>query len=388
MVTRNRSRVRALSRSGTAKRAGVNFLPPSTSKTIDHEHCFDTTSPPPHVTDHALILTRKRVSVPYINGTVSYGYPGGGTVVCVDYASPNRTDYVYCPAVSSVNWAYWRTKALANMNPSNPTTDVPLFLFELREFPRMLRDLGRVLTGRVRPSDVPGGHLAYNFGWAPLVSDARKLLDFTQQTDDRIRYLKNLEKGHRVRRRLLNNGEIADSTISNAYTELNVGPVGSPWGVVADRRNREVMSVWFTANAKAIGDLPNLSGPGARDYARRLAYGLSARPSTLWDALPWSWLIDYGLNVGDYIEAQNGMTKFQCTRMCIMAKQTAVSELTNVRVKSGLSMEYSAMVTEVKNRSAIANPTPVLTATQFLNGRQVGILAALATASALRGARS
>jgi hypothetical protein len=384
---RNRNRSLRTTGSGKAIRSYMNLVFYNGFNPIDadHEFCDDHTQPPPFEDPTWWNKSRSLSVGGALNGTVPYSYAGGGTVTFSDVRTQNRTGYQYAPATTEVDWTYWRTLALANLDPYRPVVDTPLFLFELREFPRMLRDLGRVLQGRIRPSDVPGGYVAYQFGWRPLVSDLLSMLTLQRQINDRIRYFRNLAKGTRVRRRLATRRLIKDTTTANAYQQFNVGPAGDPYCIKADVQVREYISVWFTANASLLMDLPK--DADLRGLSTRAVWGLTARPSTLWNAIPWSWFTDYMLNVGDYMEAANGMTRYRCTNMCLMALSLAESRLTNVRLKTGLSFSPSTLYTERKQRSVSANPQPGITAEPFLTNRQQLILGSLATASALRGAR-
>lgn len=385
---RTRSKSHKTQGSGTAVRSYLNltFYSGFAPITSDYEYCADHTQPPPFSDDTWWNKYRSTTYGGVTSGTCSYGYAGGGTVTFNDCRQTNRTGYQYVPETTVIDMGYWKTLALANLDPSKPVVDLPLFLFELREFPRMLKDLGRVLNGRVRPSDVPGGHLAYEFGWKPLVSDALSLITLQRQVSNRIAYLRSLEKGTRVRRTLTRNRLIKDTLTTDGLIAWNVGPAGSnPYGVKADLEVREYLTVWFTANAKLIDDLPD-DKVLPRDTYRRLL-GLSARPSTLWNALPWSWLSDYFVNIGDFIEAKNALTRYQCTRMNVMAHQYITSTTVNVRTKQGLSYTPSVLVKERKRRTFYANPQPSISMEPFLTNRQRGILGSLITASALRASR-
>ena len=101
---------------------------------------------------------------------------------------------------------YLVTQALANVNPSNPLVDVPLFLFEFKDFPGMLKNAGDILSGirniskGINPKHANDGFLAYQFGWAPLFSDLRKLLNFAKEFEKRQNFLKQNGGGKKIRR--------------------------------------------------------------------------------------------------------------------------------------------------------------------------------------------
>lgn len=241
----------------------------------------------------------------------------------------------------------------------------------------MLRDLGDILRKKVNPATIPNGYLAYQFGWAPLVSDLMKLLNLQQSIEERKRYLKRLERGSRVKRTLFN-GELSRTLVNDGYLLA---------GVTADEEITEYLKVWFSANAKLEISLED-ADLAEDSKIRSILLGLQPSGSTLWNAVPWSWLIDYFYNVGDVIEAQRGWLPFRVTRMCIMYYTVKRSLLKRLRVDDGLSFSDSGMVTESKQRSVHANPTPMLAYDPFLSVSQVGILSSLVVARALGGTKN
>lgn len=350
----------------------------------DFETCSDTTMAPPFVVDHPLVINHKRFVPLRINGSGVGNPPFSGTYTFQGYNPVSRTYYAYLANTPAVDWSYWKTAALANINPYRPKVDLPLFLFEFKDFPSMLRHAGRVLKGSGRASDVPGTWLAYSFGWAPLVSDLLALFDMSQSIEDRCRMLRNLEDGHLFKRTLFD-GEVSDSTQLNAlsYTPQMQGNIPA---YRADLRTVLHRKVWFTANAKLRSALPN-DGAAIRTLSKRMVYGLTWRPWSVWEFLPWSWLIDYFANVGDFLEAQGALVHLNVTRMNLMCEQDLRSIPVNVRLATGLSASGGAGITISKQRSVVSNPTPRLAFQPFLSELQVANLAALVTSRAFDLAR-
>lgn len=272
------------------------------------------------------------------------------------------------------------TKALANMNPNRPIVDLPLFIFELKDFPHMLKQAGDVLKrlpGKLRLRDVPEAHLAYSFGWAPLVSDLWSLVKLAKSIEERKAYFRSLEYGARVKRTLFK-GELSRTTTPDGY---QVHWIQSP-DFISDIENVETLKVWFTANARWIDPLSDARQD--HEYTVLDALGANLSAETLWNAIPWSWLIDYFANVGDVLAARRGYNSWQCTRMCLMARTEVESTLTRVRLATGLSADVGSLKTTVKQRSVYTNPTPILTYDPFLSGRQLAILGSLITARSFR----
>jgi hypothetical protein len=139
--------------------------------------------------------------------------------------------------------------------------------------------------------------------------------------------------------------------------------------------------VWFTATFRThIPKLPEiLSDKAAVNRMKARIMGLNLTPSTIWNALPWSWLIDYFGNVGHVLSnlSTGAVGDVVSTNAYVMrhlvtrASQDSFGCLANDTQLMGTITS----VTETKSR-VIANPfgfglSPDLT------GRQYAILAAL-----------
>lgn len=343
------------------------------------QRTVDETMAPPYYIPHAFLSEKYGTygeplriygTVPYIAGVYNLSYLG--------WNPPNRSLNVYAPAITPVNWAYWLTKALANLNPNAPVVDLPLFLFEFKDFPSMLRNLGEVLSKRVSPKAVPEGYLAYSFGWAPLVNDLFKLFDLSNQIENRKRYLQRLENGGHIRRSL--GGGVVQHTITpNGY---GAGTSSSGSVLRADVALTEKQTVWYTANAKLLDPLPDAAP--LQFLTENIVTGLNVSPSTAWNMIPWSWLIDYFSNIGDFMQANRGGLRFQTTRICIMCTSKVESKLVNVRMVNGSSYTGGTLTNITKQRYVSLNPRPQLTWDPFLSGSQILNLGALSTAKALK----
>lgn len=352
------------------------------------ETCNDVTMPKPYVVDHPLTIT-KRLAIPFrVNGV--YTYPSGmySRVEYENYNFAYNSSYANSPTLLSTDTNYWKTKALANLNPFRPKVDLPLLIWELQDLPRMLRDAGFLLSGQIKrlmKANDPGSlYLAFQFGWAPLVSDLLKMFDFVDSIEQRKEYLLNLEKGHRVKRTLAS-GTIAeatlpDSTLSAPGTGANVLTMGV--------RDRSTLKVWFTTNAKLVDPLPK--GTAFNTMSRDIVMGMALQPERLWDFVPWTWLIDYFVNVGDYLEAWGTLSRLRVTRMNLMIERRRTRFYNGRSTAPGISASSGLLETSSKQRFVYANPTPNISYTPFLTGGQVMILGALAstrTKRAIRGGR-
>jgi len=299
--------------------------------------------------------------------------------------TPTRFGSAYnsgLPVLPAVDYTYWRTKAIAGLNPNRPIVDLPVFIYELRDFPGMLRDLGRVLQKKIRASDVPGGYLAYTFGWAPLIQDLLKLDRLAIGIGKRLKELNSARKGESFRRTLSRRKERYQGPFVT-----DVSPTMNSLTVSYESWIEE--HIWFTAylrlTPEAQSDLASLLTEPGPSRAAFLTGFSTMGAATLWNAYPWTWLVDYLGNVGDVLEAGRGFIPFQVKDMCIMAHQTLTETSTVSTNKTGLEYTPHLYKYESKGRRAYETALPGLALRPFLTEGQEGILTALVLANALRG---
>lgn len=348
---------------------------------LGSEACEDTTMAPPFNTDHNFQVVKKLITSP----AQLFGRPTGNPDIEYEGLNPEiGSNHGYLPNPESTNWAYWETKALAGLNPSKPVVSVPLFLFEFKDFPDMLRSAGRTLMGKAGLKGVPEGYLNAHFGWAPFASDAMALFNIAKSISDRARYLRKLEDGGHFRRTLFS------GMVSTTYDDYGYGFTFDGWAYLSTRQTIRNDKVWFTANAKAVSPLPR--DTDVQSLSARQVLGLTLNPASVWDFLPWTWLIDYFGNIGDFMQANVGLTQIAVTRMNIMHLQDY--RVTGIRDRSelGLNVVPFTGFTTCKRRQVYANPIPWLASRPFLGPNQKLALGSLLTAGALgslpRGVRN
>jgi hypothetical protein len=275
--------------------------------------------------------------------------------------------------IPAANWAELQTSALASINPDNAKFDAPLFLFELRELPAALRAIG-ISLGKRKPSGSrnPGdAYLAWQFGWGPLLSDIRSLINFASQTQAKIDRLKQGAEDKRIEGKLPGKRLTWKSGWnSKFYTTYRKS-------YELDERN------WFTTRYTFDPNiLPDVDGGGLPSALRALGFQGSA--STIWNMIPWSWLIDYCFTIGNFLEATQGNIPFTASQMFVMSEGT-------LKVSIGRSDWYFASgymdgkVTSSgaqfvhKRRRYFAMPQAYVTFSPFLSDGQIGNLLALST---------
>lgn len=355
-----------------------------------YETCFDTFESNPPFPDHdfnheiyeqfpfSVYGYHKRSNtLAYYTGLGSHNQP-----VSVDIGEPSGA-----PAYSrhtffaeSTNWEYWRTKALANLNPNTPTVDTPAFIGELRELPGTLKDTMDTLMNLKDPRFIKRtgkDHLLWNFGWKPFLSDVSSMLNHRKVISNRLAYLKRVMKGDHVGRSLGSINHQVALGQNRTLLDLSMGSAR----LLVKAHSRAVTEVWFTAwmnSDAAYSSAENLEKL-SRDSAFGFNLGNGGLLSSAWELMPWSWLNDYYYNVGDFIAATRGGIPFRVKNMNVMARTTGF-EFLEISNTSSFKVEQNNTVFsryEKKQRAAYTYPYPMITYKPGLTSGQLANLAAL-----------
>jgi len=268
---------------------------------------------------------------------------------------------------------------LANMlvraiNPSNPVVDLPVFFAEFRDLPSLIRRSGNSLI-----KQLSGANLKVEFALKPLIGDLKKLYDFQDHFDKRMKVLYGLKSGPMLRKASLWNGSVrtAESSLytTNSFpTQCNIQhqkvstlTTRKDWGY-----GNVVPSVDYNRLLKSDADL--------RWATRRIVLGLTVDAATIWELTPWSWLIDWFSDVGTILQSQRSIVpcSYVDLRLCtttrteVQYKNTASN---NIGLPEGVHQPLSVLVTK-ERRLAFPGILPSLNL-PLLTGRQVGILSSL-----------
>lgn len=220
------------------------------------------------------------------------------------------------PAINQENYG---NRILAQSGPLTPRIFLPVSLFELRDIPKMLRHAGNLLhkiggrSGLDPVKEAAAANLAYQFGWAPLIEDIGKMLDFSDIVRKRQRILLGAHSERGIRRRV-----ILDS---NSRTDTGSQTTWSTYTVMADQRwnwngsyKRWATVTWKVKDKSQIGRIPTFQ------EGMRTALGLNKGhiPIAMWKAMPWTWAIDWFADISNVMLANYNMIYYQPSRCCIM----------------------------------------------------------------------
>jgi hypothetical protein len=315
--------------------------------------------------DHPLAIEKTRDTLMRINGR--YTKSINEYYELVNYVPLTTVGVAHLP-ITFPSMADDFTKLHARTNPNRATVMGTVSIAELRDLPRMVK-----LAGDSILKNSAGGYLSWTFGWAPLISDVRSLLDFNGAVDRKVNELKRLysKGGLRRKMKLQESRAASGSNISGGYPG-----VGGDWTVnmkVQTHKRR-----WGTIRWKPTSLPPN-NNAAMRRKAIQLAFGLDFSASTIWNLLPWTWMIDWFSNVGDYLEANKNTVPVIAGSSCIMEKTetrkvSVLSPNSDAAWKTGTS---SGQATRVSMTRTLGSPS-ITASVPFLTNRQWSILGALA----------
>lgn len=217
--------------------------------------------------------------------------------------------------LSSLNPAHYAAKAYNRAKPARPNFSAALSLYELKDTPGMLRDLVRDFRSLVKKEARKQGlrkkvsrtaqwHLAVQLGWLPLLGDIQKLIE-TQRNAQKILTQLIRDEGRKIRRRveILNTEEFATATYVRA-TALPNPMAGTKYSLGGDTvvTHRTKKRVWAEGQFRYY--LPG--GPKDIRWKKKMLrriFGFRITPDLIYNAIPWTWLIDYFTNLGDLVDA-------------------------------------------------------------------------------------
>jgi hypothetical protein len=356
-------------------RLGTSTNQSGISTGYDRLTSFDSPGPP-YVKNNEFESIRIRWTPGRWNGISSNRYQYTNWRCNMGFTSNS----LFSPVASGSIQQSWVNKALADINPSVPVIQLPLVAWEMREFPRLLKNLFdwyRVLKYNegIPLSEVPGTYLAWQFGWKPLVNDLMTLVQLAFDIEAKNRQWRKIIQKRRRYGTILEE----DGTYRLSSTTGAVG-VSESWSMVQYQRK-----VWYCAIWEPDTELPDLALNGALDQVYR-AYGMHQPINMLWNAVPWSFLIDYFLGVSDFLEASEGLVKFKPAVICFMESVDETLADQGVTTSSSASGAYTpgSMNRKVRRRWVRYDPLalPSWAVNPWMD--RLNILASLQTSSALR----
>jgi hypothetical protein len=197
------------------------------------------------------------------------------------------------------------TTGWARAAPGRPTASVAQTAIEL--FREGIPSLPGRLAGRLLSARNAGSnYLNYQFGWAPLVNDIKKMYQTYRELDKRLAQLVR-DNGKGIRRRRDLGSDSTTTVVSDTSVPGGNGYIiGSPgmYGGIPGRSTSVIYKTesthrWFVGKFRYY--VPDIGSDQWTRRATRALFGLNPTPELLWNVLPWSWMADWFGNVGDVL---------------------------------------------------------------------------------------
>jgi hypothetical protein len=300
------------------------------------------------------------------------------------WSGNHMVDYVADAMQYDTNWQHGAVSGLksygqiaaeaaARTNPSRPYVDIPVNILELGDITRTLRTAGGNLI-RSAGRDV----LRYEFGIKPIVSDLVKLSNFRREVSNRMKEVRRLQGPKGLRRTINADAGSVQFQTGTIYMQSLLASTDAP-AVKWDG----ITNVLVKAHVRWIagGSLPKISESAEMErLVQRAILGLTFDASTAWEAMPWSWLIDWGTTIGSYFKANRNI--IPATLQGVWISQHTRSSFTCPAVPFAYGegmMSPGKFTRDTKTRTSSIPVLPIAHF-PFLNGKQVGILASLSVA--------
>jgi len=268
-------------------------------------------------------------------------------------------------------------------SPSSAYVDIPANILQLGELTQLLRTTGMDLIRKgqkVRGGAklAAEGYLEQQFGVIPYVSDALKLLKFNDQVDRRLKVFDKLRSARGYRRTMEIGAWKADTVFDHvfqsqgAYSALPVTGSTIVGKKVHCRWSPDVIPI-----------------PSDNFHKRRLAQrsllGVQQNiidAATLWEAIPWSWLIDWCYDVGGYLRTYRNTVPAILTTCVVMEHTLTTYSAPGYNWPQWYQRSQTPFL--FTREKKVRRPSPVYPSAHFpfLTGNQMGIVASLAIAKA------
>lgn len=311
--------------------------------------------------DHSLLINKWVSAVAPLNGWLPSSTASSRAFYTSWYPTASKVSpsHLALPALSAFDAASF----LAKVNPGRHQVETLENLVDFKDLPKLLKLSGDTILKRGA-----GAYLTWEFGWKPLISDVKKILDFTGRVNKKVAELHKLYESGGVHRRRNVSSDSASSTSNRTLETINAKSVTTKLQIDTTRTR------WATTRFVPTS-LPPKDDSDYRRKAIQIIFGLDVSPATVWEALPWSWLVDWFSNVGDYLVQYNNVCPVRATSPCLMTMTRSKYTETRTDSFNEVSGGQRLLVYETKVRSIVA---PTLEASiPFLTGRQLSILGAL-----------
>lgn len=378
MTARTRSRAKTSQGKQSIAPSGSN---PTYTNTEYSETCQDVIRDYPR--DHSLLLDRTVRSVQPFSGNTKTSITDTTFAHSYDnywptYPRTTTVNHQVVAGVPSDNEIGIST--LAKTNPSKPSIDVLLFLYELKDLPMLARQVHMNLNAlkfQGKPpilrwtQTVAGNVLSFEFGIKPLIKDLQALVSFQKEVDQKVRLLERLYNNGGLRTKIR---PVTNSTFSRVSVTCD-----SSAGIIPATIDRITsVSKWGSVRWTPDPSKPRPTTDAQMlDLARRAVFGRDLSLDSLWNAVPYSWMVDWFSNANEFLSSFRNTVPCIHSNVCVMTHtKTSYSGKVDRSSYPYLKGGDFDLTRETKSRVVMPFLLPEAHLS-FLDGRQVSILGSL-----------
>lgn len=226
-------------------------------------------------------------------------------------------------SLASVQWASLSATALQTMLPSfHSQNSLVNFLLELKDFKSVVKYMFNGISGKLKLLDALVGfkkgdkpfknlsrmYLSYSFGWRPLFNDIVAFIQTVSGFEARYREL--MQRAGSPQQSYWGTwiaGTAANETVY--YTNgAGDGPNGGWVGTFIGKYRLKIVQeatkgIRYHATLRYRYAMPDeLRSAGGKAKAFLDLLGVARNPAILWNAIPFSFIIDWIVNVSKYLE--------------------------------------------------------------------------------------
>jgi len=287
--------------------------------------------------------------------------------------------------------------AWRRMRPGNPTADLGIFVGEFRDIPRTLMGTAKFFSNLWKsqggsrklfaPKNIADNWLNVQFGWMPFLNDLRKFNRTYDRINDSLRRI-IYQNNRWVKKSCSIGTDVETVVVGGSTTDCGLHPIlptsfyqsefpfRSGSHTITSQRST---NVWAEGKFRYYIPHGSFEGGAWEKRARLALWGGIPSPALLWELTPWSWLVDWGSNVGDILSnlGPNAVEN-------LVAKYAYVMKRTDVELRLNTTLELhdstfqDTFVYPLSWKTRVkASPFGFSLSSAMFSARQWSILAAL-----------
>jgi hypothetical protein len=221
---------------------------------------------------------------------------------------------------------YYKEQLLAATHPFRYEYSVPVSMVEALDLADLFKSAAATFAGLIGNT-----YLRYRFGFSQFYQDIQTLSGITKAIESRVKELNSLSLQGGLRR----NVKLFGTSWANAHDET----IWSTYGhfISANIDNRRDYEIRGTVRWRwKEGVDVSLNKLEAFNQAVKAVFDLGELDaSTIWNAIPWTWLVDYFVDVGSWLQANENSNLVEPYDICIVRRFRSKTEIKNLSCSDG-----------------------------------------------------